>query len=151
MPVKNLNWILDFAIARELEANVFYLGLAERVEQPAMKKVFADFAAEEERHKQKIEAVKAGGTMLSAEQEVIDLKIADYLVEPAPPEADISYKDALILAMKREKEAFRLYKDLSEAAKDDVTRDLFAGLANEEAKHKLYFETEYDENFLSEN
>ena len=151
MPVKNVNWILDFAIAREAEANRFYLDLAERVEQPAMKKVFADFAAEEARHKEKIEAVKAGGLMLNAEQKVVDLKIADYLEEPAPPAEDIDYKDALILAMKREKEAFKLYNGLAEAAQDENTRNLFTGLANEEAKHKLYFETEYDEHYLTEN
>ena len=37
--------ILDFAIAREVEANRFYTELAERMEESAMRKAFEDFAA----------------------------------------------------------------------------------------------------------
>ncbi|MHC4574425.1 MAG: ferritin family protein, partial [Planctomycetota bacterium] len=39
--------ILDFAIAREVEANEFYMQLAERMDNPAMRKVFDEFAIEE--------------------------------------------------------------------------------------------------------
>ncbi|MHC4501024.1 MAG: ferritin family protein, partial [Planctomycetota bacterium] len=51
--------ILDFAIAREVEANDFYTELAERMENGAMRKVFEEFAIEELGHKMKLEAVKA--------------------------------------------------------------------------------------------
>ena len=42
--------ILEFAIAREIEANRFYLALAERVANPEIRKVFEDLAAEELEH-----------------------------------------------------------------------------------------------------
>ncbi len=35
--------VLDFAIAREIEARDFYMKLAERMENPAMQKVFENF------------------------------------------------------------------------------------------------------------
>ena len=53
--------------------------------------------------------------------------------------------------MKQEKAAFKLYSDLAEAAEDEGVRNTFLALAQEEAKHKLRFETEYDEHILSGN
>jgi rubrerythrin len=53
--------------------------------------------------------------------------------------------------MKKEKAAFRLYSDLAGLADDAQLRNTFLFLAQEEAKHKLRFEIEYDENVLVEN
>jgi rubrerythrin len=61
------------------------------------------------------------------------------------------YTDMLVVAMRKEKEAFKLYTDLAAAAKEENLRTIFLGLANEEAKHKLRFELEYDKELLSEN
>ena len=81
---------------------------------------------------------------------MIDLKISDYLVDVEARE-DISYQDALIVAMKREKAAYRLYSDMSEKVPEGELRNVFIGLAKEEAKHKLFFESQYDERVLSDN
>ena len=53
--------------------------------------------------------------------------------------------------MKKEKAAFKLYTDLSEKAGDESLRSFFLALAQEEAKHKLSFELEYDDYVLTEN
>ena len=80
----------------------------------------------------------------------MDLKIGDYLVEEATgPELD--YPGALILAMKKEKSAFKLYSDLADSTEDENLNNTFVALAQEEAKHKLRFEIEYDQNVLTEN
>ena len=50
------------------------------------------------------------------------------------PSASMDYQSALILAMKQEKAAFRLYTDLAASTDDEKTRDLFLSLAQEEAK-----------------
>ncbi len=63
----------------------------------------------------------------------------------------LSYQDALILAMKREKKAYRLYSDLASKIDDTALKQVFLGLAQEEAKHKWYFEVEYDEHILKDN
>jgi rubrerythrin len=62
----------------------------------------------------------------------------------------MNYQDALVLAMKKEKAAFRLYLDLANEVQSEDQKDLFLALAQEEAKHKLRFEIEYDEVVLKE-
>lgn len=148
--LNSVDEILDFAIEREQEAADFYAGLAGTAKSPAMKATFEQFAGEERGHKAKLQNVKAGKKMLASQAKVQDLKIGDYLVEeePAP---DMDYQDALILAMKKEKAAFRLYSDLAAKVDDAGIRDVLLGLAQEEAKHKLRFELEYDEQILTEN
>jgi rubrerythrin len=81
---------------------------------------------------------------------VIDLKIADYLVE-VKEKADMTYQEVLVLAMQKEKAAFKLYQNLASKATDGNVKSIFLSLAQEEAKHKLRFEIEYDEFVLREN
>jgi rubrerythrin len=142
--------VLDFAIKNEQAASDFYTDLASKMDKPQMKKIFQDFAAEERGHKAKLEAVKKNEKIKLSQAKVLDLKIGDYLIEQKP-DASMDYQSALILAMKQEKAAFRLYSDLAASADDGETRELFLGLAQEEAKHKLRFEVEYDEDYLREN
>ena len=80
-----------------------------------------------------------------------DLKIGDYLVDIDKSRDDLNYQDALIVAMKEEKAAFKLYTTLAGKTDDPEARAIFLMLAQEEAKHKLRFEIEYDENVLKEN
>ncbi|MFH2007707.1 MAG: ferritin family protein [bacterium] len=142
--------ILDFAIKGEEEAAAFYTELAGHVEKDWMKKALLSFAKEEEGHKAKLVAIKDGNKLIPAKQTVQDLKIGDYLVDvEAKPGMD--YQDALIVAMKKEKAAFKLYSDLAEATQDKDLRAIFLALAQEEAKHKLRFEVEYDDVVLKEN
>jgi rubrerythrin len=147
--VVSLERILEFAIEREQEAVDFYTDLAGKSSSPEMRKVFEQFAGEERGHKAKLEGVKAGKHMPVSAKPVMDLRISEYVVasEPGP---DLSYQDALILAMKKEKASFRLYSDLAGLVDDENVRSLLLGLAQEEAKHKLRFEVEYDERFLKD-
>ena len=142
--------ILDFAIEREEESFAFYTDLANTVKSSLMRKLFDDFAHEELGHKAKLLAMKKEKSLVPAERKIADLKIADYLVETKPGFV-MEYPDALRLAMQREKAAFRLYMDLAEAVQDENVRNAFLFLAQEEAKHKLRFEVEYDNYVLNEN
>lgn len=142
--------ILDYAIDQEQQAADFYADLAGRAEKAGMKDILLDFAAEEQGHKERLLAVKAGEHELTPEQEILDLKISDYLVEIDAKE-NISYQDALIVAMKRERAAFQLYSDMAAKVPESHLKDVLEGLANEEAKHKLFFESEYDERVLQDN
>jgi len=147
----SVNEVLDFAIAGEIEASEFYTALAARMDAPAMKKAFEEFAAEERGHRAKLEAVKRGEHSFGARaKQVQSLGLADYLVAERPT-AQMEYAQALVLAMKKEKAAFKLYSDLAAAAPDDALRDLFLSLAAEEARHKLRFEVEYDDFVLKED
>jgi rubrerythrin len=145
-----INEILDFAIEREQEAVEFYSKMAENSKEEEMKKTFFQFSREEMGHKAKLIHVKEKGMFAIQEVKIMDLKIADYTVniEPRP---DMTYQDALVLAMQKEKAAFKLYQNLADKAQNDNVKSIFLSLAQEEAKHKLRFEIEYDENVLKEN
>jgi rubrerythrin len=150
MQFDSVDAILDFAISKEQEAYDLYMRLAKQSRNDAMSVVFQEFAAEEAGHKKKLEAVKGGKLLLAASEKIMDLQIGDYLadVEGSP---DMNYQQALILAMKAEKNAYRMYYQLAQATDNAGIRMLLLELAQEEAKHKLRFEIEYDENVLTEN
>ena len=146
---KSVEDILDFAVQNEQEAVDFYAELARQARNEEMKKVFAQFAGEEMGHKSKLLRLKATGQYTIGKDQVMDLKLSDYLVDVTPSPA-MSYQEVLILAMKKEKNAFRLYMDLSRIAPTPHLQELFVSLAQEESKHKLRFELEYDEFVLKE-
>ena len=145
-----VNSILEFAVAREQESYQFYTNLATRAERPWMQDVFEQFAQEERGHEAKLQRVQESKHLLPSQGKVLDLKLADYPVVGAAS-GDINYQQALIIAMNKEKAAFRLYTDLADRVADDSLRTLFLDLAQEEAKHKLRFEVEYDDVILTDN
>ena len=142
--------ILEFAIAGEREAQEFYRGLAAKASEPWMADVFKDFAGEEVKHERKLVEVKDGKALMPSAGKVMDLKIAEY-VSDVEESSHLDFQDALILAMKREKESFRIYSDLASAIDDLALKGTFVALAQEEAKHKLKIELMYDELILQEN
>jgi rubrerythrin len=148
--MSSVDEILDFAIDREQKAVDFYIALAGRAGTAWMRDQLMGFAREEAGHKAKLIAVKAGAKLLPCGQQIADLKIVDYLVDVEVTD-DINVQNALIVAMKREKAAFRLYTNLAAYVDDVELRELFLGLAQEEAKHKLHYETQYDDQVLHDN
>ena len=148
--LNSVDKILDFAILQEEKAVQLYTDLAGRVERPWMRQVFEEFAEEERVHKRKLLEVKSGKRLQHAIEKVQDLKIADYTVD-ADPGQELDYQQALIIAMKKEKAAFRMYSDLAGATDDENLRGTFLMLAQEEARHKLRFEIEYDDYILRDN
>jgi rubrerythrin len=150
MGLNSVEEILDFAIKSEERSYEFYTRLAEKVKRENMKKVFLEFAEEEKGHKEKLLRIKEGEMLLPVREKVMDLKIAEY-VEDVEPDIDLDYNQALIIAMKSEKAAYRMYQDLADTVEDPDLKNILQGLAQEEAKHKLRFEIEYDEYTLKEN
>ena len=147
---KSIDDALDFAIQSEQEAADFYTNLADGSKNQAMRKVFNQFAKEEKGHKKRLINIKSKKMFEFSDEKVFDLEIGDYLID-VKPTRDMSYQDALILAMKREKSAFKLYLDLAGIAPNSGLKNIFLALAQEEAKHKLRFEIEYDDIILKEN
>ncbi len=148
--LSSVDAILDFAMDQEEEAARFYFDLAERTENLAMSQLFESFAGQELGHKAKLVAIKDGVIPAPARQKVMDLKIAEYLVD-VKSSPDMKYEETLVVAMKREKATFRMYSDLAAMTDDDMLRETFLTLAQEEARHKLRIEIEYDEHVLTEN
>jgi len=136
--------ILEFAIAREIEANRFYMALAKRVESPEMRKVLEDFAKEELEHKAllELEVMKIGKVVSAVEK--VTIPEHEYIVSEFDSALDMDYKDILMLAIEKEEASFRTYVNLIGNAKDEESREALLGIAEEEVKHKIRFQIEYD-------
>ncbi len=147
---KNINEILDFAIQSEQDAVDFYKSLVEKSKTDDMREIFESFAQEEVKHKARLMEIKEQGSFEVPDEKVSDLQIADYTTK-VQPRPDMDYQDALVVAMQKEKAAFRLYTNLARRAPNEKMKELFEALAMEESKHKLRFELEYDEHILREN
>ncbi len=146
----SIDEILDFAMCAEQEAVDFYTNMAGKMSNPQMKEVFLDFAREEVGHKARLQKIKEEKVFDMKAENVNDLKIADYVVQSHQGD-DLEYADALILAMKKEKAAFKLYTHLAQRTGNPGLQQVFQALAMEESKHKLRFEIEYDEFVMREN
>jgi rubrerythrin len=141
------NGILEFAISKEVESYYFYRALARRVDTDKMQEVFEELAAEELGHKAKLELeiIKGGRTVpLVPVAGDLPSSDSDYILSDGSAPLDIDYKDMLLLAMEKEEAAFRTYVNLVASTRDEPTQELLLSLAEEEVKHKLRFETEYD-------
>jgi rubrerythrin len=135
--------ILELAVAREVDANRFYLALAARVQNPHIRKIFNDLAAEELEHKAKLELeIMKTGRVVNTNETPLGLQ--DDQPDYTPLEYEIDYKDILLMGMQKEEASFRLYVDLAGRVTDANSKGMLLALAQEEAGHKLRFQTIFD-------
>ena len=136
--------VLEYAISREIEAYHFYLALARRVDTEKMREVFEALAAEELEHKEKLELeiIKSGVAVSTDIQP--PRSDSDYIISNDPSQLDMDYKEMLMLGMEKEEAAFRTYVNLLPQVHDEQTRETLLKLAEEEVRHKIRFETEYE-------
>ncbi len=150
MRFSSVDEILDFAIGKEQEAHDLYARVAETVTRPGMRRTFLELAEMELEHRRKLEAIRAGELPGFAPEKVQDLGISEALVD-VEPSPGMTYQEVLLFAMKAEQRAHDLYVGLAAATADPTLRETLKGLAREELRHKLLFETEYDEVVLEGN
>jgi hypothetical protein len=114
--------------------------------------MFAEFAAEEKKHEKILLDFKSKGVTKSLQDYqlkwITDIKRSNYLVD-LDYEQGMPYNEILLLAMKREEKALKLYNDFLDQADSDESKKLFKVLCQEEAKHKLALETMYDDYMAS--
>jgi len=144
----NENDVINFAIEQEEESCIFYELLASKTDQKWLAQVFLDMASEEARHKKKLEELLTNqGENLFFSGKIDYLGISDTYDDIFPfGDKDISYSDSLIIAMKNEEAALKLYLTLAKAAKTKEIQQIFLALAEEEGKHKMHFEEEFTTN-----
>ena len=141
--------IFEFAIARENEAHNLYMALADRVLDPNISKLLKILASEELEHKAALELeITKTGRSISTELKP-PRPSNEYILTNDPAPLDMEYSDVLLLGMEKEDSAFRIYVNLIPRVYDEQSRELLYALAQEEVKHKLRFETEY--NILQKN
>ena len=150
MTKEKFNEVIDFAIQGEKDAVVFYQELQTKSKFKAQKKMLKEYEDMEKGHVIVLENIRKRGMQNIAVKEVTNLNISEYLVD-VEPSADMDYQDILIVAMKKEEQAQKLYTNMAGNFPSTELETLFLKLAAEEAEHKLQFETLYDEHVLKEN
>ncbi len=144
------NEVIDFAIEREKDAVQFYIQLQAEVKFQAQKEMLKELENMERGHIVVLNNIRERGMGKIKVQEVTDLHISDYIAD-AEPSANMTYQDVLIVAMKREEAAMKLYTDMASRFPGTELEKLFKKIAAEESGHKLKFETLYDEYILRDN
>ena len=150
MTKEKFNEVVDFAIAGEKDAIKFYQELQEKVKFQAQIEMLKEFEDMEKGHVVILENIRNKGFKEIEIKEVTDLHISDYIVDVEPSE-NMNYQDILIIAMKKEEKANKLYTEMANNFPGTELEQLFRRLAAEEAEHKLKFEKLYDDEILKEN
>jgi rubrerythrin len=140
--LQSIRDILDYAIEQEADANRLYNHLAQEVKKVELRTALENFAIDEYRHKLRLEGVRDGDVELTSEQ-IGTLNYAETLKE-VKLRPEMSYPELLAYAIKKEAEAERLYTKLAQLNTQEHIKELFTLLAQEEARHKLNLEIEYD-------
>jgi len=149
MPLTPIEEIISFARDKERESVRFYDDLAKKIENPALKEVILSMADQERKHEKLLRRLTPKNMQVLAGAAQPDMKISNYIVD-VEPSKDLSYREILIIGMKREEKACALYADLEARAADAATRKLFTLLKGEELRHKATLEREYEGRVLWE-
>jgi len=148
MPFENLDEIFDFAIKFEQEAVKFYEEAAKEESMSGTKQMLKEMVDEERRHERLLKEMKRKGVVKGMDKYkfkwIPDIKRSNYLVD-VEYEKGMAYNEILLVAMKKEEKALALYNDLLKRAEGEEAKKLFKVMCQEEAKHKLKFETLYDD------
>jgi len=145
--MKSYDDIIKFAIQREEAAIKAYGDLSETAKTPGLKEMLLELQSEEKNHKKLLQDITEEQIASFPKEEVIDLKISDYLTEE-PPSEDMNFQDLLIFAAKKEQDAVELYTKLREDAESNELKELFDFLIIQEKSHKLKLEKEYEKYVL---
>lgn len=139
--------VISLAISKEEKAMEFYKKCAEKAKNPGIRKFFQEMYEEEVRHKDLLQNLDMAHIGDIQPEKVQDLRISEYLVDVKFSE-DLSYQEALTLAMKKEEKAHAFYMAWKDRCLNEKTGKLFEMLASEELKHKRQIEIMYDEDIL---
>jgi rubrerythrin len=146
MNFESVEEVIDFAIEKEQEAVDFYTECAQQEVFSGSKKTLEEMAAEEQKHKDLLQKMGKEEIDISDYKFkwIPDMKRSDYMVDMTY-EKGMDYPDLLRLAMKREETALRLYNEMLGKSEGQEFAKVFKMLCQEEAKHKLFLETLYDD------
>jgi rubrerythrin len=141
-----LKEVLQEAIHKEIEAQVMYRGLKDRVNNPAAKDALQDLVEQETIHQHILEDYLLGKLkegVLNVGM-VVDYKIAEFLDQPDPTPS-MELKDVFLLAANKEKASHELYLHLASIHPNGHIRHLLEDLAAQELTHKLRVEDLFNE------
>jgi len=146
MKFESIDDIIEFAKEKEQEAADFYEEVSKLEVFSGSKKLLEGFAKEEMKHYDLLDTIGKNKEALSGYtfEWIHDLKRSNYLVD-ITYEKGMTYPDLLRLAMKREEKALKLYNEIAQQTENEDYLNTFKMLSQEEAKHKNFLETLYDD------
>ena len=151
MNFNSMDEIIIYAIEKEKEAAEFYEDVSRQEPFSGARETLEGFAKEERKHQAMLENFTDNKEKI-AEYEykwIPDMKRSDYLVD-LKYEPGMHYADLLRLAMKREEQALKMYNELQKKTDNEEYIKLFKVLCQEEAKHKMFLETLYDDHMAEQ-
>jgi len=134
--------ILGIAIQAEIDANDYYQAIAKRVKDPSIKHLFTILAAAELKHIRILGHYSRTDERPLEFAESIDYKISE-TVEKPEISADMTFVEAVALAMKNEQEAMDRYNTIAVFIQDAEQKQMFEALADMEKGHKAKLEEIY--------
>jgi rubrerythrin len=146
----SLEEILDFAIARERQAQEIYMAFARATTRQSFSRLLATMADMEKEHERQLSELKgkrawapalSGAGGFSVEEPFKQIGFSP----------DMEYGDFLVLVIQKETEAERLYLRLETLASAAEARRLFRHLAGEEQKHRDWAQERYDSDVRRDN
>ena len=141
-----LKEVLEKAIQKEIESQLLYASLSEKMSDKAAKDAFQELARQEQGHQNRLEQYLRGefkeGALSSGQ--AIAYKIAERLDQPEIS-PDMKLKDTFLLAANREMASHQFYLSLAEIHPAGEVKRLLEELAAQELEHKQRVEFLYTE------
>ncbi|MCI0498277.1 MAG: ferritin family protein [Planctomycetales bacterium] len=148
MEFKSIHELLQFALSKEEASVQFYRDLGTQVTDSMTKKLLELLAKTEEKHIQMItlEINKQGYSV--PEDIEVDVSEGGFSWEERLEVDDearkMTCREALAMGIQKERAAFRLYAQLLGLTSDERFRAMLMDLAEEEMRHVLQLEQEYE-------
>lgn len=142
--------VLSFAIRLEQASQEFYRHLSRKAHNPSVAQFLLTLVTEEQLHQAQLQRLlDEQGTTLNKS---ISAEEVSRYVQAMDVSESLDYKEAVRLAMDKEKAAQMMYSVIASLMTDDKNlEETFLLLCAQEKAHKEYFKKEYDRICLSEN
>ena len=148
----SLEAILDFAIARERQAQEMYVAYSRATDRRSFGQLLLTMADMEKEHERRLAELRGKRAWAPAFSGAGSERFT--LEEPfkeVPFSPEMEYGDFLVLVIRKEEEAGRLYLRLEGLASSAEARTLFRHLAAEEKKHRDWAQEAYDRDVRRDN
>ncbi len=138
------------AAEEEEKSYRFYMEAIDITKDSASKVWLKELADEEVKHKEMLQNFDTSKVTKFEPDETQDLHITEYLIDKDVTDIK-DFQDVLIVAMKKEQQAYNFYVSMSQSSDNEDMKNLCRILAQEELKHKHKIELYYDDIIFKEN
>jgi rubrerythrin len=148
----SLEEILDFAITREKQAQQMYVAYSRATDRKSFSQLLLTMADMERQHERRLAGLKGKGAWApSLPASGPERFTVEEPFKEVPFSPDMEYGDFLVLVIRKEAEAEKLYLRLEALASSEEARRLFRHLAGEEKKHRDWAGERYDSDVRRDN